>query len=53
MPKYVLHYFDFHGRALVIRLMFHQANVEFEDHRMQLGGEEFTKFKSNGKKVLV
>ncbi|TMS36820.1 hypothetical protein L596_003898 [Steinernema carpocapsae] len=35
VPKFRLIYFDREGRAEVSRLMFHDANVNFEDHRIQ------------------
>ncbi len=47
MPKFVLHYFDFKGRAEPIRLMFHCAGVEFEDRRFQ--GAEWPEIKKDGR----
>ena len=50
MPKYVLHYFDIAGRAEPLRLMFQQAGVDFEDHRVQF--QEWPELKKNGKPTV-
>ena len=47
MPKYTLHYFNTRGRAELVRLLFHQAGVEFEDHRFEF--EEWKEVQKNGK----
>ncbi len=45
MPKYKLTYFDFDGgRGEPIRIAFHAAGIEFEDHRISF--EEFGKLRS-------
>lgn len=42
MPKFKLTYFDFDGgRGEPVRIAFHSAGVEFEDHRISF--EQFTK----------
>ena len=43
MPTYKLTYFDARGRAEVIRLIFAQAGVEYEDNR--LTSEQWAEFK--------
>ena len=48
MPKYVLHYFDLYGRGEISRLIFAQAGVEFEDHRIPRGDDCI---KKDGKKL--
>ena len=45
MPSYKLTYFPARGRAEVSRLIFKQAEVDFEDVR--IGGEDWVKFKPN------
>jgi len=45
MPSYKLTYFDFDGgRGEPVRIAFHAADVDFEDHRISF--EEFTKTRS-------
>ena len=43
MPAYKLYYFPSRGRAEMIRYVFAQAGVEYEDVRV--GGEEWGKLK--------
>uniref|UniRef100_A0A1I7Z8A1 glutathione transferase n=1 Tax=Steinernema glaseri TaxID=37863 RepID=A0A1I7Z8A1_9BILA len=45
VPKFRLVYFDLEGRAEVSRLMFHDANVNFEDHRITF--DEWPQLKSS------
>ncbi|XP_072051484.1 uncharacterized protein [Amphiura filiformis] len=45
MPSYKLMYFDVRGRAEIIRLLFSQAGVKYEDVRIPIGGEEWKKLK--------
>lgn len=45
MPKYKLTYFDFDGgRGEPVRIAFHAAGIEFDDHRISF--EEFGKLRS-------
>ena len=43
MTKYKLSYFDFAGRAELIRLIFSAGKVDFEDHRFSF--DEWKKLK--------
>ena len=45
MPAYKLYYFDGRGAAELIRFLFAQAGVEYEDVRLAYGGEEWAKLK--------
>lgn len=47
MPAYKLTYFDFRGLGESIRLLLSYGGQEFEDVRMEYGGEEWQKFKPN------
>ena len=46
-PCGTLHYFDGHGRAEHIRLALRYCNVNFVDHRFQVGSQEWTDAKPN------
>lgn len=45
MPAYKLYYFNGRGAAEMIRFVFAQAGVEYEDVRLQFGGDEWQKMK--------
>ena len=45
MPAYKLYYFTARGAAEMSRFVFAQAGVEYEDVRLQFGGEEWLKMK--------
>eukprot|EP00118_Oscarella_pearsei_P017206 m.169640 g.169640 ORF g.169640 m.169640 type:complete len:113 (+) comp39007_c0_seq3:23-361(+) len=45
MPAYKLTYFDSRGRAEIIRLIFAQGGIDFEDIRFDYGSENWTKLK--------
>ena len=46
MSGYKLYYFNIRGRGESCRLAFAAANIEFEDVRLPVGGEEWTKEKA-------
>ena len=43
-----LEYFDIHGRALSIRMVFWHTNTQFDDHRFGLDFQEFGALKGSG-----
>ena len=45
MPSYKLIYFDFRGRGELIRFMFAQAGVSYEDKRIALNSKEWADLK--------
>ena len=47
MSTYKLTYFDLAGRAEAARILFHIAEIKFEDHR--ISREEFGAAKAEGK----
>ena len=50
MSKYKLTYFNLRGRAEVTRLLFAQAGVEYEDHRIE--SADWAKLKPSKSPVL-
>eukprot|EP00118_Oscarella_pearsei_P017207 m.169641 g.169641 ORF g.169641 m.169641 type:complete len:132 (+) comp39007_c0_seq4:23-418(+) len=51
MPAYKLTYFDSRGRAEIIRLIFAQGGIDFEDIRFDYGSENWTKLKPSAECV--
>lgn len=45
MPTYKLIYFNTRGRGELLRFIFAQAGVEYEDYRVKYGGEDWPKLK--------
>lgn len=45
--KWTMHYFTLHGRAEALRMAMVHGKIDFEDHRMPFGSDEWTAFKSS------